>query len=749
MNIEDLKRVLVSFADNNTDVIIERGKVFAEIRGEIIEAQLLQKANELTIKEDNVEYPIAQWIIDRIANLHTLAERILDYIPEEPYFIDPNGKLLDELNANPKEDDKTIYNVSQNILPVLGRQIPGTTNAIYITSDAGEGKTTLINQISRIQAKNFKDKKSNWLLIPIPLGGRPFLRFDDIVIASLVNKLRFRLFYYESFIELVKLGLIVPAFDGFEEMFMESNANEALTATGQLMNSLNSSGNVIISARKAYFDYKSFSSQAKLFDTIGGNSVVFARLQLLRWDKSQFIAYAMKRKIYNGEKIYEAVHQKLLSSEHPILTRAVLVKQLLTIFSESKNNIDEISEKFNATTNYFPLFVDGIIEREANYKWIDKTGSPNKPLLTIEQHYELLGLLSEEMWINNSESLHENVLELLTDLFTESNNLPINIGRQVKERIKQHALIIRPDKNNPLYKFDHEEFREFFLGVTIGDKIIKNEIASLKNLLRKGIIPRQTSESLASWLSKKVVSTDKILELLNSIMEGEGQTSFIKENNGTISIQVLNNATNKNTFLTSFLFPANALYALNISNIEFKDCYFQGTSLEGTTLSNCSFVHCTIERIDLYESTKITNTMIKESEILCLHNQSDDSYYYAPDQIDFELKKINFILPDETTGESENEEIIDKKLQITEKALRRFIRATYLNDNIFKMRLGCDADYFFKNILPELLDKGILEEVDYLGSGSKRRFKLGIHLSELNSALVNSKGSYEKFIETL
>ena len=80
------------------------------------------------------------------------------------------------------------------------------------------------------------------------LGGRPFLRFDDVVIGELVNRFRFQFFYYDAFIELVKMGVLVPAFDGFEEMFIESGSGEALSALGNLMNTLESSGSVLISA---------------------------------------------------------------------------------------------------------------------------------------------------------------------------------------------------------------------------------------------------------------------------------------------------------------------------------------------------------------------------------------------------------------------------------------------------------------------------------------------------------------------
>ena len=90
------------------------------------------------------------------------------------------------------------------------------------------------------------------------------MRFDDVIIGALVNRLRFPMLYYEAFIELVKMGAVVPALDGFEEMFVEGSAGDAISALGNLVNTLQSSGTVLIAARKAYFEYRSLRGNTAL-----------------------------------------------------------------------------------------------------------------------------------------------------------------------------------------------------------------------------------------------------------------------------------------------------------------------------------------------------------------------------------------------------------------------------------------------------------------------------------------------------
>ena len=44
----------------------------------------------------------------------------------------------------------------------------------------------------------FKRRECQWLLVPISLGSRLFMAFDDIVVAELTNRFRFSM-YYDAF----------------------------------------------------------------------------------------------------------------------------------------------------------------------------------------------------------------------------------------------------------------------------------------------------------------------------------------------------------------------------------------------------------------------------------------------------------------------------------------------------------------------------------------------------------------------
>jgi len=749
MNIQDFKRILISFADSANDIIIDKGRVTGFIRGEVLEIQLVDKDGELYVNEDGQDIRARTWISRRLAQLEQLADRIKEYSTPIKDFINPTGSLLDDIDSDPNEIEQPTKNVTESLRLKLGQKIPGTTGVVYLTSDAGEGKTTIITHLAVTQAELFKKKETDWLVLPIPLGGRPFLRFDDIVIASLVNRLRFREFYYESFIELVRLGLIVPAFDGFEEMFMVNSSGEALSATGQLMTKLNSSGNVLIAARQAYFDYKGFGAQAKLFDTISMDSVAFAKVAINRWDKDQFEEYAISRNIIEGEEIYNIVSAQL-GTDHPLITRPVLVNKLLSVV-ETTGNINKISDALENSTEYFPNFVDAIIVREADTKWIDTSGE-NRPLLTIEQHYELLAAVAEEMWLNNTASLQFNIIDLLSDLYCESNGLSIQITRQVKERLKQHALLISAEGPNQL-KFDHEEFQEFFLGVSFYNALKFNKIQEFKNLLRKGLIFGQTVEVLANYCrNKKDITLKKLSEIFTLIQTNENSTSYIKENCGNVIVKALSTKDSTGINLENYSFPVDSLKGISLNNLTIKNSHFQTSSFFGTNITNCRFEGCTFDNLEIIDDHNIIcDSVFIECDIIAVQNANKELDYYDPFNIERELTELGFKF--ERTDQSEEplpvETTIDEDLALVQKALRRFIRGNQINDDVFRIKLGKDAEYFIDELLPTLIQEKILAEVEYQGAGKKRRFKLTAPFDKINNALKISNGSFNEFLNKM
>ncbi|MCP4347909.1 MAG: hypothetical protein GY795_20595 [Desulfobacterales bacterium] len=747
MNNREFKQIIITFADNPNDIEYSKDQAVFQIRDELIQIEFMQEKMSLYVIEENEKFLAENWIVNRLAMLPQLAGRLIDYTTTEKHFVNPKGDLLDQIANNPEEDLIKVDNTLNTINEVLDKRSGFSSNVLYLTSDAGEGKTTLINELTKRQAYAYKNKQTDWLLVPILLGGRPFLRFDDVVIASLVNVYRFRLFFWESFIEMVKLGAIIPAFDGFEEMFVESTTDEALSSLGNLLNQLESSGSILIAARKAYFDFKSFSTQAKLYDTIHSD-VSFSKLSIRRWGKEQFLEYSNKRNINNGEVIYDTVEKKL-GKEHPILTRAVLIKRLLDV-TEKLDSEDEINNKLGDTTkDYFSNFIDSIIEREVTTKWIDRSGSPAKPLLNIEEHHILLSMIAQEMWYTNSHSVKSDVLDFISDLYSETYKKSSQVSNQIKERLKQHALLISFGLHLKEFSFDHDEFRQYFLGRALAENIIKEETTEVRSILRASLFANQTAETSVNLIKQRKEKISSAIKFIQNLCIKESPISFIRENCGMIVIRLVDNFSSKEKMqIENMAFPTDSLFFRKINNIIFKKSYFKSTDLKNSTLTNCEFIDCAIERIGFFESTEIRNIKINNSTIESILSNGNE--IFDPNGINILLSEKGFVFIGDNEKNIKTDEKYepDNDLIFAEKILRRFIRSTQINENIIKLRLGNDTKYFLNRVLPALIDVGLLVEVPYLGGGRQKRYKLGHPMNKVNDALTQCEGKFDLFIET-
>ena len=91
----------------------------------------------------------------------------------------------------------------------------------------------------------------------------------------------------------------------------------------------------------------------------------------------------------------------------------------------------------------------------------------------------------------------------------------------------------------------------------------------------------------------------------------------------------------------------------------------------------------------------------------------------------------------------------DQKVQIMERVPRAFMRATGVNENTFRKRLGLQASIFLDEMLPELESRGVLKEVAFRGSGTQKRYRLGTSFDRLAGSIESCGGQYERFLELI
>ena len=90
---------------------------------------------------------------------------------------------------------------------------------------------------------------------------------------------------------------------------------------------------------------------------------------------------------------------------------------------------------------------------------------------------------------------------------------------------------------------------------------------------------------------------------------------------------------------------------------------------------------------------------------------------------------------------------MEDSVKSVERLLRAFMRSPAgLNEHTISQRLGIHSGLFFRDVLPEMIKHGLLQEVDYRGSGNQRRFRLGARLDHITDALERCNGNFEEFL---
>ncbi len=763
INNSDFIRLLNTFVDPGDSITKDDDQICFSVGGNGYLLSTQKTGGSLLVKEQHeTEYmPADKWVINKLAHLDLLASRISELIEEPKNFIPPSVIL--NINSTEKLSENNGLNELRDYIDQ--KQTSFQTHILYLVSNAGEGKSTLLSKLAIDQANKYRRGEANWLLLPIQLGGRPFMRFDDITIGVLQNKYRFQYLYYNSFIELVKMGLIVPAFDGFEEMFVESSTKEAFTAMSNLVEVLDSSGTMVIAARKAYFDFDNIKIKEIIIDKLRQNDVVFDKFDIQRWNKDQFVNFATLCLVNNPNSLYERLLLALdNNSEHPILTRPVFVKKLLEICMTPDSQDDFVTKIQSANTNFLRAFIESIIKRESDEKWIDRGGMDRieSPLLTQIEHFELLSSVAQMMWESQKDSVELSTLSFIAEYFGETHFMQPNQVKEIIARLPSHALIVRStsfSQSALQYSFEHESFRMFFLGFAIARLITEynegNSYLDLRNILRLRILPIEVVHSIVEFLKQEfgdhIIATIKLLVNFCSFDE---KTSFTQENTSNIIIRLLNDVDFQNSELKNLQFPINALRSRRLKNIYFKNCYFARTSVTNSKFENCIFKDCVFENLcfSLESDEKRLqwiNSSLQDSKVHSIMTETQVSLW-NPEEISALLKEEGYVKEEEFTPSTiAIVPVKDEKLECFEKILRYFMRSTHISDSVIRKKAGDRYLLFQDEILPVLLEKQIFIEIQNRSSDNQSRFRLGVSFSSINAAMMKAQGSFQDFLSAL
>lgn len=706
---EKIKRDLASFADDEHDMICDqKGNFIFERHGKMMNIQIKEDDDSrVFVVFNGIEIPYKQFLSRELAKLDVLASKIL---------------LRSTSDTNYVDSDVTLMNIDERIegkaSDVLFRE--SKTNALigtkicFVTADAGHGKSMLLKHFQHSQANKFIEGNTNYLFWHIDLHGRDLVRLNEAIMYDL-GELRISGLYYSSIMTLMRNHLIVLGIDGFDELAAEKGGETALNSLSNLLSQMQGKGVLIAASRRAFFNSQDYLKRTGILHQNIGSGCTFNEIRIKNWQKEQCVDYLQKYTF--NEEDYDKLYDVLRNSHHPLLERPYLFTKLVEYsYEDSITPSEFVCKNGDNRLDNINDVIEAFIHREVD-KWTHTDRDTGRPYLSFEQHMRLLSELAHDMWSTQKNTITvENIQLILTILFdewkTDSQMQPL-----ILRMVESHAMLINVEGRDNYRKFDHEEFKCFFLSRALenvmSNSVIKNDFSAVYKFLYIAQLPDTVAQYLSTHIDKSLIL--KIVEGLKTIRKKEWKPTYIQSNIGTLLPYLLNGFDNNDipividdkTSFSSLIFENK-----NLKHIIFKNCVFVNISFNNTQLNcinfdNCSFtgIKVSMDSQNSFKNVKIYNNC-DINMVSLVYPENEEVYTeYSPFAINELLGSLGFEV-DCTINNNSNDEISEGCHTEFYKIVKRILNKYSKTTSLYESNILQSPQYNYKN--PDLIINEII-----------------------------------------
>ncbi len=754
VSLENLSNDIRAFADDKNEVVVERnGEILFTRFGREIHCRFKADASgNPFVNTGDKDLPYSIFISRELARLDVFAERIISRHTGADIFINSPG-ILESPFSEPKEGAAL-----ELLSEIANNPLPFTTRIVFVTGDAGQGKTVLLRQMQYIQARKFISNKSPFLFWHVDLQGRQLLRLSEALLGDL-GELRISGLYMQSIITLMRHGLIILAIDGFDELAAEQGGSDTLGALSHIVKMLENSGTIIAASRRTFFDAEEYIKRTKLLNALVSNDSQYDQIRLNDWTKDEDIQYLEQivineKKISNPLQAYNDILQELKNDEiHPMLTRPFLFTQVargLLLYDLSPS---EFIGKMENLPESVGSLLEAFIHREVTQKWkIRETG---KPYLTHEQHILLLSKIAQEMWYSQKEKIRFELIEEILSIVMDNWKTAYDIRLQISDIFKMHVLLIPVEENYDYRKFEHPEFKNYFISHALKDIIADIGLNGVKGSHIKFLSIARLHDPMAKYASsmieKKPSFVEKVLENFEQMVNNEWRPTYIQTNIGTIIPYLIN----QTAFEKQVSFAAKVVYSslifeqTAIQNIIIKNGQFVKTSFMKINWKNVIFEECEFNEAIFDHESRVSNVIFKTcrfNSIIIYKNGEEITREYSPQRIISALSNIGFSF-DAVEPQPVDSFDVSEERKILLRFFNIFRKTTRLTDNVLRIRFAHNQfDFALNTLIPIAEQFGILRQVQWEERGAAQSWLLQIRVEDiLKGQDINDNSSLGNF----
>lgn len=744
-----LKEIL-TFADETKDVITDsQGNICFNRLNQMMSIQLKEQKGVVCVEYNGQILPYKKFLSQHLAYMDIMARRIIDKDSDidNMIYVDGTACLSTEegiakgeaLSLLEKECTRDVF---------IGSKI------CFVTANAGHGKTLLLRKYQHDQAKKFLQGKSDFLFIHIDLHGHDLRKLDTVIMYEMAGILRMPGIYTNSIITLMRNGLLILGVDGFDELAVETGGEKAIGSFNNLVRDLDSQGVLVAASRRTFFNTQDYVNRKGYLDDVKDTYFCFDELRLDNWSKTQCTEYMQwaldDMTPETAEREYDKVLSYLNPSENnPLVERPFLFTNIVECAKKEECSIyDYLREGLDSDLG-IERIINSFINREVK-KWNSNNITDKREYLTFEQHKQFLATIAEDMWISQREYVSLDLLEFNLSVLLEQWDVLPNLHPDILKMSKSHAFLVADSHGDSYRRFDHEEFKNYFLAVSIETKIKEavdtDKYTPLKRILMAGQLP----DAVAMYLSQSTYDYDRInlTKRLVEEMNKEYRTTYLQTNIGTLVPYLLDNVdiTTPITLEPKLVFSSLVFENKSLENIIFRNCYFVNISFSHTYLKNIKFENCEFNDLRLHTSDDSTFVNVIYDDHTKFHQVSEYTEENTLLSNEFTPAFVEQILTQKGICRQNLKANEEPQITNTEyrKAVKRFLNKFNSSSSQYEKNLKEDPiynsrnyDLYVEDIIPLLIKYHIIKEIENNNSRQQATRAWALDSYDLKEVLEN------------
>jgi hypothetical protein len=728
-----LRTDLAAFADPGAELIFQpaeddwvRASWQQDGRRHSADFQLAGATNlaDVTVRSDqeSAEYEYGTFLAgDAMADLKALARNMLSVVEPVAAYVPP--RAVPQLPADAESDGEAV---AVTLLTSLAEASRDETAVVFVTAEAGVGKTSLLTHLVHEKAEGFLRGEEASLWLYVNAQGSRLARLDQALAATL-DDLRAR-FPYHATTALVRSGVVVLVIDGFDELIgTQGTYDEAFSSLATFIEGLRGAGSLVAAARSAYYEQE-FAARADT--TIGFRTDRWSLrpMSLLDWNKVEreaFLRLFSEQRTLDSENTEGLIEQVEELFDDPALTdlagKPLFVSRVAALLADGV--------ELEPGGELVGRLISTYVRREVNEKLLSPRGVP---LLSAEQLTAFYSELAEELWRQETRELSRTSLRELVQILVDLYELDEDARATVVERTP-YSAVMRTGSTPGSVAFEHELYFSYFLAQPIIEALDSRDPAVIARALRKGRLPAQTG-----FLAGRGVDLHTE-ELLNLLSRAPATVSVggerVRENAGLVAAGSL-----RRQPVTGLSIEGLDFVDCDLSGVEASESQLRGCSLRGVDLRGSRFVSCRAEDVFL-DGVIVNGETVLEIEALPLESISGlivengrRAAIYAPDELQEALAPTG--LPAAQTRPQARRPIDSDAVALVQLLARIYEHtnlATADDENAMRRVV---QDEYWPAVHSALIETGIMREEKRSASGNKVFMRMLVRPRDLLTGIV-------------